>query len=636
MEKYQGESFVDQTISWKNKYQDEVVVKSSSRQKSPAENIEELSTPSPKSQLPIEKPDEHNHLTNDQSIPESLKSVQSELERVARRLKRPSLVRSDGRFPIYVVFTTQSGLYKKFGQETTGEIHEALRNLVVSVRSRRDWGSILLYADDPTSTSAFGINPGRANDPWGLKLVLADLDEALGKQGAMIGAVLIVGGHQVVPFHNLPNPTDDVDDYVPSDNPYATQDENYFIPEWSVGRLTCGNRSDAKLLVSMIDTISANHEAQGMQNQNWLHLWWKTLMAWLRPSRWRMRQSFGYSAEAWRRAAWNVFNSIGEARDLFTSPPEGVQKGTFLPFTRLGYFNLHGLVNVGDWYGQRDPFSSHTGEDYPVALRPEDIHDNGQAPRIVFSEACYGAHILDREVEQAMALKFLASGSHVVIGSTVMSYGSVNTPLIAADLLGKSFWNYMRDGYAAGEAFRRAKIHLAQEMHHRQGYLDGEDQKTLISFIYLGDPLADMGTNGYEFSRLRKVIPLTKTKRSGMLRSPLPTTPISTICDRSETPGSSDPIPPEVMVHVKQVVAQYLPGLSGAQLSLHNEHAICHGKSHACPTAQLKEKALPKGQMLRRVVVLSKQLRSDNQVHHHYARLRLDKDGRVVKLAVSR
>jgi len=90
------------------------------------------------------------------------------------------------------------------------------------------------------------------------------------------------------------------------------------------------------------------------------------------------------------------------------------------------------------------------------------------------------------------------------------------------------------------------------------------------------------------------------------------------------------------MIHVKQVVAQYLPGLSGAQLSLHNEHAVCHGKGHACPTAQLMGNSHTNGQKLRRIVVLSKQLKSDNQVHHHYARLRLDKDGKVVKLAVSR
>jgi hypothetical protein len=55
-------------------------------------------------------------------------------------------------------------------------------------------------------------------DPWKLKLALADLDQALSKKGAMIGALLIVGGPDVVPFHKLPNPTDDMDREVYSDN----------------------------------------------------------------------------------------------------------------------------------------------------------------------------------------------------------------------------------------------------------------------------------------------------------------------------------------------------------------------------------------------------------------------------------
>ena len=35
----------------------------------------------------------------------------------------------------------------------------------------------------------------------------------------------------------LPNPTDDADPDIPSDNPYATADDNYFVPEWPIARL---------------------------------------------------------------------------------------------------------------------------------------------------------------------------------------------------------------------------------------------------------------------------------------------------------------------------------------------------------------------------------------------------------------
>ena len=82
-----------------------------------------------------------------------------------------------------------------------------------------------------------------------MKLSLADLDQALAKKGQMIGALVIVGGPDIVPFHHLPNPTDDIDKDVPSDNPYATLDSNYFVPEWPVGRIPGEAGKDAGFAV---------------------------------------------------------------------------------------------------------------------------------------------------------------------------------------------------------------------------------------------------------------------------------------------------------------------------------------------------------------------------------------------------
>jgi len=89
----------------------------------------------------------------------------------------------------------------------------------------------MMLADDPSSMANFGLKPTLSEDPWALKLALVDLDKALAQKGLMIGALLIVGGPDVVPHHKLPNPVADIDTEVPSDNPYGTIDENYFIPE---------------------------------------------------------------------------------------------------------------------------------------------------------------------------------------------------------------------------------------------------------------------------------------------------------------------------------------------------------------------------------------------------------------------
>lgn len=204
-----------------------------------------------------------------------------------------------------------------------------------------------------------------------------------------------------------------------------------------------------------------------------------------------------------------------------------------------------------------------------------------------------------------------------------MAYGSINSdPLIAADLLGVSFWNNVRQGQPAGEALRRAKIQLAQEMQHRQGYLDGEDQKTLISFILYGDPLAQPFGS------------ISRTK--GVWRSLRPPSIVKTVCDRSTEPATAQSIPPEVMVNIKSLVSQYLPGMAGAQVTMTEERASCSGIGHECPTGQLCGKARPPQAPQRRLITLSKQVEKAELVHPQYARLTLDAQNHLVKLAVSR
>jgi len=552
--------------------------------------------------------------------PETPASAEAELENERGSRKRTN---SDGRFPVYVVFTTQKGLHRKFGVETTAILDDAMRKLVASLRKRLDWGATLVYADDPTSMAQYGLKPVPAEDPWKLKLALVDLDDALGKRGARIGAILIIGGPDVVPFHNLPNPTDDKDADVPSDNPYATRDENYFIPEWPVGRLPGGSGKDPGLLLSILRAMGTHHATAKTAPQTRL----AALLQWFRglfhPRQRQGRTSFGYSAEVWIDVSRSIYKTIGDPKALITSPPNEIHRKKMMPKTRLGYFNLHGVSDSPEWFGQRDTRNPGSGPDYPVALHPKDVINGGGTPQVIFTEACYGAHILKKSVDEALALKFLASGSQAVIGSTVISYGSVKAPLNAADLLGEAFWKYFKDGFPTGEALRRAKINLASDMHDRQGYLDGEDQKTLISFVLYGDPLAqEANLKNWKFHK-------TLTKAT-------PPKEIKTVCDRVDVPGTSEPIPKEVIGYVKNIVEQYLPGMRDAQLSLSHEHAECCCDGHVCPTSQLGTKVRPEMDPGRRVVTLTKQMVRARHVHETFARVTLDKEGKVVKLTVSR
>ncbi len=531
--------------------------------------------------------------------------------------------------PYYVILSSRTRLLQVFGNEAFVAIDGALHALQQNTQRRTGWQACKVYVDDPQSLSPFGLRPVNPTNAWDVKTLVGKLAARLKEQQSRLGALIIIGGPDIVPFHHLPNPTDDVDPDIPSDNPYATGDENYFVPEWPVGRLPSGAGSDAGPLLRLIRLASGPSLARSAHS---LRAWVQRALHWLRQ-RWRARTSrasFGYSANVWKQASAAVYTQIGDPSELLTSPPLDANA---LPVeglapSRLSYFNLHGIEDGPEWYGQRGWDDPGTMPEYPVALRPADVANSGRAPVIVFSEACYGANVFGKLLEQALCLKFLDSGTRVLVASTKIAYGSVSTPLVGADLLGRYFWQNMSAGLAAGPALRRAKLQMAQEMQSRQGFLDGEDQKTLISFVLYGDPLAV--APGRPANKRVKVPPLPKLAAT-----------LATVCDRAGSAAAQPQdldVTSEMVARIKTVVAQYLPGMGDATLRIAPTHAHCHGGDHVCPTAQLSKLGKTRTPPAPRttVVTLSKQVRSQSRQHPHYARVTLDAQGAVVKIAVSR
>jgi hypothetical protein len=558
--------------------------------------------------------------SKDISVPEKLIEIEDDLHLMEGR----KTSRSTGKFPMYVVFSTRKGLTKKYGPETAAIIIEEMKKTTSAVRLKPGWGALMLLADDPSSMANYGLKPTLPDDPWALKLALVDLENVINNKGLMIGAVLIVGGPEVVPYHKLPNPLADTDPEVPSDNPYGTLDENYFIPEWPVGRLPGAVGNDPGLLLDLLRHISEHHMGKSERRKSI----WEIILEWLTKlfaGAVKQNYSFGYVAEAWKSASEDVFKQIQERGDLVTSPPYGKETEIPVPVTRYGYFNLHGVEDSPNWYGQKDFSKGDPGPDYPIALRPQDINAYDDAPLFVFTEACYGVHLKGREIEDSIALKYLSRGSHAVIGSTVTAYGSVSAPLIAADLLASHFWKYICQGFTSGIALQKAKIQLAREMNSRQGYLDGEDQKTLISFQHFGDPLAS---------------PSTAERREA--KSPVESrhipAEVKTVTDRTNL---TTDIPSETLIHVKHVVKRYLPGMEDAEMVLSREKEV-QGRSvrdgNPVPFEGKQVSSENIGQ--RHIVTLSKKLEipqnGGKTVHRHYARVTFDKSGKMVKLAVSR
>ena len=618
------------------------------------------------------------------SLPEILQPVKEELDRVGIHLRRPDLSQADARFPVYVVMTTWEGLVTQYGEENAHLLEKEILRLVSVIQSNRKWDAVLFYGDQgkvlPAKSQITDLQLANYKDPWKLKLALTDLDSTLRQAGEMIGALLIVGSPQIVPFHHLPNPTEDDDPDVPSDNPYGSRDGNYLVLEWPVGRLPGAEGKDLHNpgpLFQTISEIANRHQTQLQENKNtWYHTWLRSIFGFLHFANGNNGHSndstisFGYTAAAWRLASFSVFRQIGNPKKMLISPtgpfsrkkknkekpirqyqPRGGKKsitqleakfteGLKIPPAKLGYFNLHGTLDAVEWFGQVDPDEIGFGDaekysELPVALHPNDIGAFGNvAPLIVFSEACYSAHTYNRSTKESLALKFLQKGCYAFVGSTCTSYGYSDAPLVAADLLAYSFWNAIRGGIPAGEALKHAKLALAQEMVRRNGYLDGGDQKTLISFVLYGDPLAQTVKS--------------KSQTKSALRSISPAKQIRAICDFSYKNLTPDEVNQQTLQYIKKVVEKYLPGMDTAEMSLKKGQNICSQKCQYCNVNMIQStgaksgapgfsrKSLNEAASNHRIVILKQQDRNANSKNHRFARVTLDEKGNLVKLVMSR
>ncbi len=554
------------------------------------------------------------------------REAEIEFEKIAKRVKSPMLAKADGRYPIYVVLSMRNGLRIQYGEQTANVLDKEMQNLAEAVKKRPGWGAMVFYPDDIECTGKLGLKTVSSVDPWKIKLSLADLDQALARKGGRIGAVVIVGGNDVVPFHRLPNPTDDIDQEVLSDNPYSTLDSNYFVPEWPVGRLPGETGSDVGLLLQQL-RATVRYHAQANQKPGALLRINRAINFWRRilgaPAPTRKSSTIGYSASVWKRSSLATFRPIGEGKQLLVSPPTatGAINQQKVVSSHLGYYNLHGLEDTAEWYGQRDPADCDENPDYPVALTLTDLPKNGHSPKVIFTEACYGGLVQGKTEQSSIALRFLSIGTLALIGSSCVAYGSVTTPLVGADLLGFLFWNALQEGYSTGEALTYAKVGLVREMTKRQGYLDGEDQKTLISFILYGDPLIyhdGITVNAKRF--IRQQVHMS----------------VKTISDQTQDQIHSQVVSERILQQAKLAVEPYLPGLDKAEIHVSQQQVEVEGKQHRGEGFSLGKKV---GQMKgidRTVVIFRKKVQFAGKTHYQYARVTMGRDGKLMKMAFSR
>jgi len=558
----------------------------------------------------------------------AIEEIEADFATIASKIKKSELTSSDGRFPSYVILTSRLNLVKKYGENTAAVIIESMRDLSLKIVSLPGWNSCVFVPDDAQSSQEFGLSPISQPDGLKLKLSLTDLDKVLAARGEMIGALLIVGGDEIVPFHMLPNPTDDSDVNVPSDNPYATIDENYFIQKWPVGRLPDERGNDAGYLLEQLRFLNNEYDVKvktkkSIENNpfaRWLDGLNRSLQQF--STRFERSNNLACSAEVWKSPSSMVFSTIDRAERLRTSPP--VTNANLLSGQtsnpKYAYFNLHGLKDSAEWYGQKDLTKREQGPEYPVAMLPENFTPGSSAPSLVLSEACYGANILEKAVKESIALNFLASGSRAFVGSTCIAYGSVSRPLIAADLLAWHFWQHIVGGQSVGYALMQAKLALAKKMTADQGYLDGEDQKTILSFVLFGDPLATA----------RNIKEVTKPA----IR-PTATPELKTISDSpEELVVAADEMPSEILGQIKSVIKNYLPGLDDATVAINPQLSNFTLDPDKVEEHHSQYDLVKSSQ--RYVVTLKKQYEYKSASHNHFARMTFDQKGDMIKLSMSR
>jgi hypothetical protein len=324
----------------------------------------------------------------------------------------------------------------------------------------------------------------------------------------------------------------------------------------------------------------------------------------------------------WRRSSIASFRPIGKGADLRISPPydddtidiENLMKA------KCAYFNLHGLSNTSEWYGQRDFSEVSIKPDFPVAISANKLSQSTNNINLVFTEACYGGYIVDKYIDDSIALKLISIGSQGLVGSTCISYGSVFTPLIGGDLLGFIFWKYIKDGCSFGESLLQAKIGLIKVMEQRQGYLDGEDQKTIQSFVLYGDPLGHLEPNIY----------LEKSRGDPFFEKD-----IKLISDQDGYFTTSTGISEKVTKDIQELMQSYIPGLENAEMKV-KKHKIKITKMLNGETNQIGKIENNLEYRTFTQVTYSKSIVSEKRKHTQYARVTMDDRGKIIKLAVSR
>lgn len=471
---------------------------------------------------------------------------------VQRRNANPQVF--DGQ--VHMLLSNRAALMRRFGMDASKQIDQRIRQLTQVLRQQ---GMTVCagYIDDPVDLVIGDIQVHQpvATDAMAIRDMVRIFAERLQGRGLEVATLLLIGGDDCIPFHRLHNPIPDDEKILLSDNPYACDDSGYLIPQRIVARIPSGDDNNPQLLLTILNTMTAYHANARHEGRLGFDLG-----AWL-----RIRNAdgndlaCGVAAEVWHAPSQEILHNLHADAQLLTSPPLDHQQISkrMLSGREVLYINLHGASGMPHFYGQAEN-SWGAATALPIALSPEHMSGTTVGGTILLSEACYGAELLGRTIENSIPLRALANGALAFVGSTVNAYGSAQTPLLGADLLFERLTHHMAHGLPVGLALHFARLEFAQTMYDRQGFLDDVDMKTLIEFILLGDPWVAMkGSQAH--------VSIKHSTESGSMQlmavSRVPKVLRHMILQESD-------IPADMLRQAKATLQKYIDPTSSAQLSI--------------------------------------------------------------------
>ncbi len=457
---------------------------------------------------------------------------------------------------VHMLLANRTALVRRFGMSASKQIDQSLR-LLSQVLRQQGMTVCAGYIDDPVDLTIGDIRVHHPveTDAMAIRDMVRIFAERVQSRGLEIATLLLIGGDDCIPFHRLHNPIPDDEKVLLSDNPYACDDSGFLIPQRIVARIPTGDDNDPTLLLTILQTMTNYHAAARHEGRLGFDLG-----AWLRI---RNAQgddlARGIAAEVWQIPSQEILRNLHADATLLTSPPldhHQVNK-RMLSGREVLYINLHGASGMPHFYGQ-SANSWGAASALPIAITPDHMSGSTVGGTILLSEACYGAELLGRTIENSIPLRALANGALAFVGATVNAYGSAQTPLLGADLLFERLTHHMALGLPVGMALHFARLEFAQTMYDRQGFLDDVDMKTLIEFILLGDPwVALKGGQSH--------VSIKHSTESGSMQlmavSRVPKVLRHMILQESD-------IPADMLRQAKATLQKYIDPTSGAQLSI--------------------------------------------------------------------